>query len=165
MSKKVGMHTCLGVFACPLFGNGCHFRERPRAPRRGENKYNPDGDPSAKNKCCLYDLELDRYGYNCKWIIQDNADDHWLLMHQGSHNHPVPQLAGVTDGGKETLEDYLTVCPGINPADLAAGTPQRDPISTIDPKFHNRDALRSQKRAILKNSISRQRICVWDKGT
>ena len=53
---------CLRCRVCPRFGNGCHFRQRPKAPRRGKLRYSTGGTvPLLKIKTCpIHGVKLDR---------------------------------------------------------------------------------------------------------
>ena len=148
-SKRKGKFKCTGAYICPEFGNGCFYRERPQVPRRGNQKYNTKGTPAPKRKCNVHDLELVLKTCDARWDITHH-DNHWILRHHKSHNHPAPQLAGASDGGLQKLEEYLKVDKNLKPTDLAAGTNTRDAMTDEDPKFHNKDYLRHKKREINK---------------
>lgn len=88
-------YSCLGVYVCPNFWEGCYFRERPRCPRRdsygknekNERNHDPAGPRISQKSCIMHpDLELVHHECDCSWKI-NKVDGKWLLEHNGSHNH------------------------------------------------------------------------------
>ena len=74
----------------------------------------------------------------------------WLVVHQGSHNHPAPFSIHATVQAKEEVRKILENNPKTTTDSLMRGNDLRKPMSQLDPTFVNPDYLNHIKLQQLK---------------
>jgi len=143
--REVGAtkHQCLGVYVCPLVSSGgCKFRERPRCPRRGKDKYSSGNKtPDAQKDCPKHNCALKLVSCTCTWKKVKDVDGSWTVQHSGEHLHAVPTLFKPTESSKNFIQKAVEENPDIMPCQLDFGFGPRPPASTIHPAYGNRGTL------------------------
>jgi hypothetical protein len=140
---------------CPA--DGYDYRIYPHVPRYGNDKYSTNGKipaPNEKRRCPqheFHDLQLILCSASWHMEQQEDCPTRWLVVHQGSHDHPVPFPIHATVQAKEEVRKILENNPKTTPGSLMRGNDIQKPMSQLDPTFANPDYLNHVKLQQRKN--------------
>ena len=96
---------------CPA--NGCDYRIRPHVPRYGNDKYSTNGKipaPNEKKRCPQHEShDLQLISCSASWHMEklEECPTQWLVVHQGTHDHPAPFPIHATVQAKEEVRKIL----------------------------------------------------------
>lgn len=154
VNSRSGKRQCLGITKCST--PGCTFREKPRVPRYGKkdtsSKYSTNGaaQKSKLQYCKVHPTSPMIHDYcDCTWTIIDKGD-HWIIDHEGTHDHLVPPATQAHPNSVKILENHMRTAPELKPSQLATGRHTRPPMRDVDPAFINPDRLSSVMKKIKK---------------
>ena len=86
-------------------------------------------------------------------MIVDGKTDHFIIHHEGVHNHLTPAPIHLSQEGEEKLREAVTNNPEASPMKIMTGTTGRDGIYKHDRALVHKNRVQRQRKKILEEVI------------